>query len=125
MNDKLSKDSYKYLKMIYKQYLKNIKSSPQQPNYFDNGNFNKYTDKLTEFSIRNSMSALFDLKFTKKYTDGGFLLLNDGIVYYETHCISYKLKQWLLNHLIAIIALLVATGSFVISLISLTLNLNN
>lgn len=119
MNDKLTKNSYKYLKIIYKQYLKNIKLNVQQPNYFDNGNFNRYTDKLTEFYIRTSMSDLFNLNFTRKYTDGGFLLLNNGILYYETHCISYKLKKWLINNLISIIALLVAIGSFIISFISL------
>lgn len=119
----LSKDTFKYLKIIYKEYLKKLKSNLKQPNYFDNGNFNKQTQKLSEFTIRNSMSTLFNLDFTKQYTDGGFLLLDDGICYVETHSVGFKFKKWFSENLIPILALLVSFFSLIISIVSLLIGL--
>lgn len=124
-DEKLNRDTYKYLKIIYKEYIKKLKANSSEPDYFDSGNFNKASSKLNEHIIRKSMSTLLELKFVKRYVDGGFLLTNNGITYIETHSLSYRFKNWLSQNIVSIIALLVSIFSFFLSLISLLLDLNH
>lgn len=121
--DVLNRDTYKYLKLLYKEYYKRIKAKSSEPDYFDCANFNKKSSKINETILRKSMSTLFDLKFAKRYTDGGFLLNNAGINYIETHSTRYRFKKWLSSNIVSIIALVVSVLSFCLSLISLLLDL--
>lgn len=122
--DVLNRDTYKYLKLLYKEYCKRVKTKSNEPDYFDCANFNKKTSKINETVLRKTMSTLFDLKFAKHYTDGGFLLNNAGICYVETHSLSYRFKKWLSSNIVSIIALVVSIFSFCLSLISLLLDLS-
>lgn len=119
----INRDAYKYLKLLYKEYRKRLKSNSTEPDYFDCANFNKKAFKINEHILRKSMATLFDLKFAKSYTDGGFLLNNAGICYVETHSLSYRFKKWLSSNIVSIIALLVSFLSFYLSLISLLLDI--
>ncbi len=122
--DVLNRDTYKYLKLLYKEYFKRLKANSSEPDYFDCADFNKKASKINEHVLRKSMATLFDLKFAKHYTDGGFLLNNAGISYIETHSIGYRFKKWLSSNIVSIIALIVSSFSFCLSLISLLLDLS-
>ncbi len=121
--DVLNRDTYKYLKLLYKEYCKRLKNKSSEPDYFDCADFNKKASKINENTLRKSMSTLFELKFAKHYTDGGFLLNNSGICYIETHSLAYRFKKWLSSNIVSIIALIVSIFSFCLSLISLLLDL--
>lgn len=122
--DVLNRDTYKYLKLLYKEYYKRVKAKSSEPDYFDCANFNEKSSKINETILRKSMATLFDLKFAKHYTDGGFLLNNAGINYIETHSIGYRFKKWLSSNIVSIIALVVSIFGFYLSLISLLLDLS-
>lgn len=117
--DVLNHDTYKYLKLLYKEYYKKIKANSKEPDYFDCANFNKKSCKINETVLRKSVATLFDLKFAKHYIDGGFLLNNAGITYIETHSLGYRFKKWLSSNIVSIIALVVSIASFILSIVSL------
>lgn len=122
-NTVLTKNTYKYLKIIYKEYINKLNNNSKQPNYFDNIHFNKISKKFNDFIANNARNSLVDIGFLKPYTDGAFLLNDTGIVYIETHCFGYLFKKWIIQHIVSVIALFISLLSFLLSVTSVLVGL--
>lgn len=83
----LTNDSDKLACLVYKKYIEKCKAGESKANakYF---NYNFYTDikQLSDWHIDDIDETINELKragFVKKYVDGGFVLLDDFIIYME------------------------------------------
>lgn len=119
----LAKNTYKYLKIIYKEYINKIHNNSEQPDYFDSTYFNEKSKKINNHIANNAKNSLIECNFLKPYTDGAFKLKDTGIVYIETHCFSYLFKKWIIQHIIPIISLFISLLSFLLSVTSLLVGL--
>lgn len=82
-----SKDGYKLACIIYKEYLNKRKNgvSKLESKYFGY-NFYKDIPELkseNEDDIDATLSELNHAGFLEKYVDGGFKILDEGIIYME------------------------------------------
>lgn len=83
----LTKDSDKLACIIYKEYLNRRKSGESKANAKRfNYNFHSAIKSLSDWHIDDIDETINELKranFVKKYIDGGFVLLDDFIIYME------------------------------------------
>lgn len=83
----LTKDSDKLACLVYKKYLEKRKSGESKANA-KHFNHNFYSDikQLSDWHTDDIDETINELKhagFVKKYIDGGFVLLDDFIIYME------------------------------------------
>lgn len=119
----ITNNTYKYLKLIYKHYIKMLKLNSPQPDVFNNIYFNEASKKFNSFTINKARASLIKHGFINPYTDGGFRLNDEGINYVETHKITYLIEIWLRQNIVSLMALLISFLSYILSIISLLVGL--
>lgn len=81
----LSKDAYKTLCLIYKEYLSRIKNniSKSSSSMFQSTNFETLFPDVNQEDFMSDLSELKRHNFVKLYIDGSFILNSEAVVYME------------------------------------------
>lgn len=81
----LSKDAYKTLCLIYKEYLSRRKNniSKSSSSMFQSTNFETLFPDVNQEDFMSDLSELKKHNFVKLYIDGSFILNSEAVVYME------------------------------------------
>lgn len=81
----LSKDAYKALCLIYKEYLSRRKNniSKSSSSMFQSTNFETLFPDVNQEDFMSDLSELKRHNFVKLYIDGSFILNSEAVVYME------------------------------------------
>ena len=81
----LSKDAYKTLCLIYKEYLSRRKNniSKSSSSMFQSTNFETLFPDVNQEDFMSDLSELKRHNFVKLYIDGSFILNSEAVVYME------------------------------------------
>lgn len=104
----LSKESKEILIDIYKSYKQNIKLNIETPNDFESSYIDDLCKKYSDDIVYNSLTLFKEHEFIKLYVDAGFKFNQLGISFAENLLPGNRFKSWLVNNLLAILALIVS-----------------
>ena len=104
----LSKESKEILIDIYKSYKKNIKLNIENPNDFELSYVKDLCAKYNDDVVYNTLNLFKEYEFVRLYVSDGFKLKQLGISFAENLLLGNRFKSWLINNLVAILALIVS-----------------
>ena len=111
----LSKESKEILIDIYKSYKKHIKLNIEKPDKFEISYIKNLCIRYNEDVVYNSLSLFQEYGFVRLYVDDGFKLKQLGISFAENLLPKNLFKSWLINNLLAILALIVSIVALFLS----------